>query len=101
MVHCGIGELQHLQGILKVLEVFTFHLNDDFFLLSAGFLEKAGVNRTRLLASPLQPPDASCLPLERNEYECPANEYFIVTIFILLCLLKYLRMACGIREFLL
>ena len=76
-------------------------MNDDFYLLSAGFLEKAGVNRTRLLASPLQSPDASYLALERNEYECPANEYFIVTTFILLCLLKYLRMAGDIWEFLL
>ena len=63
-------------------------------------LQKAGVNRTRLLASPLQSPDVSYLPLERNEYECPANEYFIVTTFILLCLLRYSRMACDIWEFL-
>ena len=62
-------------------------------------LQKAGVNRTRLLASSLQSPDASYLPLERNEYECPANEYLIVTTFILLCLLRYSRMACDIWEF--
>ena len=73
---------------------FEWRDKDDFCLLSAGYLEKTVANRTRLLALPLISYDASWTQ------ECPANEYFIVTTFILLCLLKYLKMACDIWEFL-
>ena len=85
-----------MYGTLWNWRIVTSSRNSE----SPWSLQKAGVNRTRLLASSLQSPDASYLPLERNEYECPANEYFIVTTFILLCLLRYSKMAWDIWEFL-
>ena len=56
----------------------------NFYLLSAGFLEKTVVNRTRLLASPLRSPDASYLPLERKSVQL-MNISFLPQLFCFAC----------------
>ena len=55
-----------------------------FYLLSAGFLEKTVVNRTRLLVSPLRSPDASYLPLERKSVQL-MNISFLPQLFCFAC----------------